>query len=51
MEYMNPLRDAVVVVKREGHLNLKDGFHRIHEAMARNYNGHVWVVVLDMDTE
>jgi hypothetical protein len=49
LQYDNPLRDAVVLVARDGHLALKDGFHRIHEALARGYKGTVHCIVLDMD--
>lgn len=47
----NPLRDPVVVVKRDDKYELKDGFHRIHEARARNYLKRVWTIVLDMDQD
>lgn len=50
-EFHNPLRDPLVVVQREGHISLKDGFHRLCEALARGYRGRVWTVVLDMDAE
>jgi hypothetical protein len=47
----NPLRDPLVVVKRDDMYFLKDGFHRLCEALARHYHGRVWAVVLDMDTD
>tara|TARA_B110001450_G_C17588842_1_gene468091 strand:- start:406 stop:804 length:399 start_codon:yes stop_codon:yes gene_type:complete len=47
----NPLRDPVILVKRDGQYALRDGFHRIHEARARNYMKRVWTIVLDMDEE
>lgn len=49
IRYDNPLRDALVLVKRDGQLALKDGFHRLHEALARGYKGVVYGIVLDMD--
>ena len=51
MRYDNPLRDPVLLTRRDGALSLRDGFHRIHEAMARGYAGRVHCVVLDMDDE
>ena len=51
MKYENPLRDPVVVVRRDGLYSLKDGFHRVHEARARGYTKQVWTVVLDMDID
>ncbi len=50
-ELKNPLRDPLVVVKRDDQFSLKDGFHRLCEAMARGYRGRVWTVVLDMDAD
>ena len=47
----NPLRDPVILVKRDGQYSLRDGFHRIYEARARNYMKRVWTIVLDMDEE
>ena len=35
LTFDNPLRDPVVLVKRDGKYALKDGFHRIHEACVR----------------
>ena len=49
--FHNPLRDPVVLVRRDGTLELKDGFHRVHESLARGYKGRVWCVVLDMDAD
>ena len=49
--FNNPLRDPLVIVKRDEIYSLKDGFHRLCEAFARGYNGWVWSVVLDMDID
>lgn len=49
MDYDNPLRDPVILVKQNDQFFLKDGFHRIHEAIARGYHGRVYCIVLDMD--
>ena len=48
LAYDNPLRDPVMLIKRlDGEYELKDGFHRIHEAYARGYSKRVWTLVLD----
>lgn len=39
--FTNPLRDSLVVVKRDGVFSLKDGFHMLCEALARGYRGRV----------
>ena len=49
LKYDNPLRDAIELVKHDGKLELRNGFHRIHEAIARGYKGRVHCIVLDMD--
>lgn len=49
--FKNPLRDPVIIVKRNGRYSLKDGFHRLCEAFARKYKRRLWTVVLDMDIE
>lgn len=49
--FRNPLRDPLVMVKRDGMFSLKDGFHRLCEALARGYRSSVHTVVLDMDTD
>lgn len=51
MNFENPLRDPVVLVKRDGALELRDGFHRIHEALARGYRGRIYCILLDMDQD
>ena len=51
MKIHNPLRDPVVVVKRDNRYALGDGFHRIHEARAREFSHRIWAIVLDMDAE
>ena len=47
----NPLRDPVILVKRDGKYELRDGFHRIYEARARNFVKRIWTIVLDMDQD
>ena len=46
-----PLRDPITLVKRNNEYELKDGFHRLYEARARNYKKRIWTIVLDMDDE
>ena len=46
--YHNPLRDPILLVKRDGMLRMRDGYHRLHEAKARGYNKKIWCVILDM---
>lgn len=48
LDYKNPLRDPVSVIKRiDGTFELRDGFHRLHEAYARGFAQRVWTLVLD----
>lgn len=49
--FANPLRDSLVVVKRDDVFSLKDGFHRLCEALARGYRGRVYAIVVDMDAD
>jgi hypothetical protein len=49
--YKNPLRDPLIIVRRDNTIHLRDGFHRLCEALARGYRGRVWTVVLDMDLD
>jgi len=51
LQFENPLRDPIVIVKTNDVYSLRDGFHRIHEAYARQYRGRVWTAVLDMDLD
>jgi hypothetical protein len=51
LTFKNPLRDPPVVVRRDGRFHLRDGFHRISEALARGFRGRVWAVVLDIDED
>ena len=49
-QYDNPLRDAVVIVKdTNDKYKLRDGFHRIYEALARKYVKHVHAIIIDMN--
>ena len=49
--FRNPLRDPLVLVRRDGRLHMRDGYHRLHEARARGFRGRVWCAVLDMDAD